>query len=107
MSEPRSRLVSAGGLQLHVLERPGRGVPVVLLHGFTGSAACMDGVASRLAPEWPTVCIDLVGHGRSEAPDALEPYTMERCTDQLLEALHAIDATECHLFGYSGLVPAR
>jgi len=47
---------------------------LVLLHGFTQSAAAMGDLASRigeLAPDFETICADLAGHG-SRADEALD-----------------------------------
>ena len=47
---------------------------LVLLHGFTQSAAAMDDLASRineLAPGIETICADLAGHG-SRSDEALD-----------------------------------
>ena len=46
--------------------------------------------------------LDLVGHGRSDAPqDALEPYTMESCVAQVAGALDALGIPQAHVLGYS------
>lgn len=79
--------------------RPGRAI--VLLHGFTGCAASMAGAAGALADVGPTYCVDLVGHGRSEAPPRLEAYRMASCVDQLVAAFDALELERPHLLGYS------
>ena len=46
------RRVDVGGIELAIEER-GRGEPVVILHGFTGSSASMAGVADALSADFP------------------------------------------------------
>jgi 2-succinyl-6-hydroxy-2,4-cyclohexadiene-1-carboxylate synthase len=88
------------GLRLHV-ELRGQGPDVVLLHGFTGSTRSMASVAQGLAGRFRTLSIDLVGHGRSEAPHTAERYAMSRCVEQVAGALDALIAKRAHLLGYS------
>lgn len=82
---------------------PAGAVPVVLLHGFTGSAPAMDlltePLASRLAAR--IICPDLVGHGRSEAPDDLDLYRVEAMAGQIAGLADALDCETFHLVGYS------
>ena len=78
-----ARDVIAGGVRLHATVG-GFGTDVLILHGFTGSGESMAGVASQLDRAHRTLRVDLVGHGRSEAPSDPAHYEMERCIDQLL-----------------------
>ncbi len=82
-------------------KRIGVGPPLLLLHGFTGSADEWDELIPRLAPLRTTLAIDLIGHGRSAAPADPERYTMERCVADLLALLDAQGVGQCDLLGYS------
>jgi 2-succinyl-6-hydroxy-2,4-cyclohexadiene-1-carboxylate synthase len=108
VSEPVSsscqrRYVEVSGVTLHAeisgADRPGRAI--VLLHGFTGAAESMAGTAEKLAELGPTVCIDLVGHGRSDAPGQLDAYRMSSCVAQLVAVLDALELRCPHWLGYS------
>jgi 2-succinyl-6-hydroxy-2,4-cyclohexadiene-1-carboxylate synthase len=93
--------IAVDGLRLRVVERgPRRGMPVVILHGFTGSSQAMSGVARALPSRW-SICVDLVGHGRSDAPHEVGPYRMRRCVRQVLGAMDALGVSRSHLLGYS------
>jgi 2-succinyl-6-hydroxy-2,4-cyclohexadiene-1-carboxylate synthase len=93
--------IAVDGLRLRAVERgPRRGMPVVILHGFTGSSQTMSGVARALESRW-TICVDLVGHGRSDAPLEVAPYGMRRCVRQVVGAMDALGASHSHLLGYS------
>ena len=92
--------IDTGGVRLHVAEM-GSGTPVVLLHGFTGSARAMEDVARGLSDTHRTLCVDLVGHGRSAAPRDAAAYSMTACVVQLAAVLDALDLRETHWIGYS------
>ena len=92
--------VLAQGVKLHI-ESEGRGHPVVLLHGFTGTTRSMARLAEGLRPTHRVIRIDLVGHGSSEAPKDTAPYRMERCVAQVVAALDSLDIARPHLLGYS------
>ena len=82
---------------------PADGVPVVVLHGFTGSAQAMEpftqGLATGLGAR--VICPDLVGHGRSEAPDDLDLYRVEAMASQVAAVAVALGCGPVHLVGYS------
>ena len=92
--------MSCAGVSLHV-ESQGEGSAVIILHGFTGSSETMAGVARSLYDRHRTHRLDLVGHGRSEAPAALSPYRMENCMAQVVAAMDALALDGAHLLGYS------
>ncbi|MFQ5437131.1 MAG: alpha/beta fold hydrolase, partial [Anaerolineae bacterium] len=46
----------------------GNGRPLILLHGFTGSAANWEELTAVLAPHFRIIAIDLLGHGRTASP---------------------------------------
>lgn len=96
----RVRQIACDGVSLHVVER-GAGSPLLVLHGFTGSSAGMAGVATALADQHRVVRVDLLGHGRSDAPREHAAYEMARCTAQLVGVLDALAIPRAHLLGYS------
>ena len=96
--------IGAGGVQLAVSELgPSAGVPVIVLHGFTGSAQAMEPLTERLAARLPAriICPDLVGHGRSEVPEDLDLYRVEAMAAQVAGLADALDGETFHLVGYS------
>lgn len=82
---------------------PAAGVPVVVLHGFTGSAEAMAPLIERLAARLAAriICPDLVGHGRSEVPEDLDLYRVEAMAGQISALADALDCDSFHLVGYS------
>lgn len=94
--------VDVEGVRLRALvEGPATGRPVLVLHGFTGSAESMQGVASPLATDSRVARLELVGHGESEAPEDVAPYTMDAVARQVVRAGAALGFERPHLVGYS------
>jgi 2-succinyl-6-hydroxy-2,4-cyclohexadiene-1-carboxylate synthase len=79
----------------------GAGRPLLLLHGFTGSAATWAEVVARLAPHCHTIAVDLIGHGMADAPADAARYRMERCVADLLALLDALGIAQTDVLGYS------
>lgn len=100
MSAVRSHRIACDGVCLHVVEE-GRGSPVLVLHGFTGSSASMAGVSAALRDHHRVLRVDLLGHGSSDAPHDPAVYAIERCAGQLLGVLDALSIPRAHVAGYS------
>lgn len=95
-------------LETHKLPRLGfsiarkgeRGLPVVLLHGFTGSRQGLDPLSECLKGR-PAVSVDLPGHGQSVLPIDTDIYTMHGCAREVIRAVRAAGVERAHWFGYS------
>jgi len=88
------------GLDFHV-ELEGAGPPLVLLHGFTGSVRTWDGVRTALTDAYSVMAIDVIGHGRSAAPDLAGRYTFDWSTRDLSALLDALHLESAYFLGYS------
>ncbi len=80
------------------------GPALVLLHGFTGSAAGWGYHLDALAAYGlRVIALDLLGHGQSDAPDDPLRYTIERCQQDILAALQklGVNKGQAILLGYS------
>ncbi len=94
--------LEAEGVCLRVVSRGSPQAPaLILLHGFTGSAESMAGVGEAFSRGYRVYALELVGHGESDAPEALEFYSMERCVGQVLAVLDALRIQRAHFVGYS------
>lgn len=87
-------------VDLQVVEH-GSGAPLVLLHGFTGSAREWGAHIDRLARWFRVVAVDLAGHGQSGAPGDPAAYRMERCVNDLAATLDRRGIARAHWLGYS------
>ncbi len=88
------------GLGLHA-EVSGTGPPLVLMHGFTGSADTWSGLTAALAPDYTVIAPDLVGHGRSDAPADVERYHMPRAAADLVALVRQLGHERAAWLGYS------
>jgi 2-succinyl-6-hydroxy-2,4-cyclohexadiene-1-carboxylate synthase len=93
-------LVRLDDITLNV-EQAGAGSPLLLLHGFTGSAATWQDHRARFAPRCRTIAPDLIGHGRSDSPPDPGRFAMERCIADLLALLDALKVEHTAVLGYS------
>jgi 2-succinyl-6-hydroxy-2,4-cyclohexadiene-1-carboxylate synthase len=73
--------------------------PLLLLHGFTGSASTWSELAGNLGRR--TLAIDLIGHGQSDAPLDADRYTMERCVADVVTVLDTLGLPRVDVLGYS------
>lgn len=97
----RTAVIDVGdGMRLAV-QRAGSGPPLVLLHGFTGSAATWDALVPALCREHTTIAVDLPGHGQSSAPDDPARYALERFAGDLAALLDALEFPRAAVLGYS------
>ncbi|MCG8589972.1 MAG: 2-succinyl-6-hydroxy-2,4-cyclohexadiene-1-carboxylate synthase [Proteobacteria bacterium] len=96
----RTHFVTVAGTRLHVREE-GVGPAALVLHGFTGCGESMQPVLSALQPGYRTLAVDLVGHGRSDAPPEPAAYSMERCVEHLVGVLDAFGISRAAVVGYS------
>jgi 2-succinyl-5-enolpyruvyl-6-hydroxy-3-cyclohexene-1-carboxylate synthase len=93
--------VEAGGIGWQVRRRgPQVGVPLVLLHGYTGTGEFWLPVAQAL-PRRHCIFPDLPGHGGTDAPLPPEDWRLERAADALAALLDRLGVERCALAGYS------
>lgn len=76
----------------------GTGIPVVLLHGFTGSKTTWSTFVSQWKDNFQLITIDLPGHGVTKTET---PRTMEECCHDLAKMFEYLKLTKIHLVGYS------
>ncbi|MGE3075019.1 MAG: 2-succinyl-6-hydroxy-2,4-cyclohexadiene-1-carboxylate synthase [Dehalococcoidia bacterium] len=95
-----TRLEVSPGFFLNV-ELAGDGPPIVLLHGFTGSAKGWGNFRTRLERDFTTVAIDIVGHGKSDSPEEIQHYQMPRVAADVVEATRLAGFRRATWLGYS------
>ena len=93
--------IAVNGIGLNVESSGhGAGPALVLLHGFTRDhreweplLPCFD--------HYRTIRVDLIGHGKSDSPDAATRYSMSHAVDDLMALLHHLEIERTALLGYS------
>ena len=99
MSELRSIALTSGGISLSALERPGRGTPLVMLHGVGGNAFAFKPLIDRL-PGRHVIAIDMPMHGLSGAVPSLELADLARTIFDAVDAYLGRPAIWCgHSWG--------
>jgi len=93
-----NRTLSVFGQKIHYLEA-GAGRPVILLHGFGGSAESWRTTMSALAADFRLFAPDQVGFGASDKP-AME-YSLETLVDFLERFLTVLGLKQADLVGHS------
>ena len=96
--EARGR-VSGDGVSLNFGYWPGRGAPVVALHGLTASYVNFIGIAERLAARRPLFALDLRGRGDSDKPDG--PYGLAQHARDVAAAMSTLDLGPSVIVGHS------
>ena len=80
----------------------GAQLPLLVLHGGPGAAAYyLEPFAERVAARWPVVIYDQLGCGRSEQPDDVSLWTVDRSCRELDQVRVALGLERCCLLGQS------
>ncbi len=79
----------------------GEGIPIVLLHGFTGDTTIWESVREELEQHHSVIAIDILGHGHSDKPEDIDVYRMESVAGDIVQLLDSISVEKVHLLGYS------
>jgi 2-succinyl-6-hydroxy-2,4-cyclohexadiene-1-carboxylate synthase len=99
--------VHVNGVRLGIEERGKVGSSdqtLVLLHGFTGSAAGWGHHIDLLAEYGlRIIAVDLLGHGQSDAPKDAKRYSIEHCQKDIVAAVQALGVhkDQAIILGYS------
>ncbi len=74
---------------------------LIFLHGFTLSSQDWRPFFPEFIPQFQPLAIDLIGHGKSDAPQEQTHYTMEACIIQIQTILQKLRIRSAHWVGYS------
>ncbi|HEV8000339.1 MAG TPA: alpha/beta hydrolase, partial [Planctomycetaceae bacterium] len=94
------------GVKIHYLEagnKNGPGAPVVLIHGFSGTALgnwFTNGIADALVGRHWVVAIDCRAHGKSDKPHDPAKYGPQMARD-VIELMDHLKIEKAHIGGYS------
>lgn len=99
ITEPARGRVPGDGVDLAFGYWPGRGAPLVALHGLTASWVCFYGLAERLAGRRPVFALDLRGRGDSGKPPG--PYGMKQHAADVAAAMRAMSLGPSVIVGHS------
>lgn len=86
------------GTKLHYLEA-GAGKPLVMIHGWTQSAAAFKYNIPELAKRFHVIAVDQRGHGDSDKPD--HGYRLARLSKDIHDLLTGLDLKDVNILGWS------
>ncbi|WP_313235492.1 2-succinyl-6-hydroxy-2,4-cyclohexadiene-1-carboxylate synthase [Sporosarcina ureae] len=97
-----TEVLTIRGIDTHVARYGNEQLPaVVMLHGFTGSTATWQKTIEVLMTDYYVLAVDLIGHGKTEAPETMNRYKMEEQIKDLYEVLQKLEIKKPILIGYS------
>jgi len=91
---------TSDGIRIHYYMLGTKGTPVVLIHGYTGSAKgnwIDNGIAGELAKNHQVVALDCRNHGKSEKPQLNGPGKAQ----DVVELMDHLKIQRAHIHGYS------
>lgn len=92
-------MTASDGVKIHYYVK-GKGTPVILIHGYTGSAAgnwLANGIFDALARNHMVVALDCRNHGKSDKPQLNGPGKAE----DVVELMDHLKIKRAHFHGYS------
>jgi pimeloyl-ACP methyl ester carboxylesterase len=101
-SAPPDHFFDSNGVQIRYVEQ-GAGSPVVMLHGYTGTADrhfIANGVFADVAKDHRAIAMDLRAHGKSGKPHDPRMYGDEMAND-VVRLLDHLEIRRAHILGYS------
>ena len=100
MSEPMQRMIESNGIRLNIAEQ-GNGPLVLLCHGFPESWYSWRRQLDALAAAgFHAVAPDMRGYGKSDAPEAIDQYTIFHLVGDLVGLLDALEARTAVIVGH-------
>ena len=100
MSETTQRMIESNGIRLNIAEQ-GKGPLVLLCHGFPESwYSWRHQIEALAAAGFHAVAPDMRGYGKSDAPEAIEQYTIFHLVGDLVGLLDALEAPTAVIVGH-------
>jgi pimeloyl-ACP methyl ester carboxylesterase len=101
MGTKPDRMVGVNGVEIAVDDRGAGGVPLVLVHGFTGSRLDFADVIDELATDRRVVAWDHRGHADSTNTADRASYTFDQLVADMAAVIDELDLARFDLLGHS------
>lgn len=88
------------GVTYH-FEIHGKGAPLLLLHGFTGSVNTWAPFLKEWGEGFQVIAVDIIGHGKTDSPSDPARYEMGQVVEDIYGLLQGLNIQSIHLLGYS------
>lgn len=92
---------STDGVQVHVIDTGGAGVPLLFLHEYCGDQQSWSGQISDLAGEHRCIVPAARGYLPSDVPTEADAYSWEQAVRDAIAVLDARDIESAHVIGVS------
>lgn len=103
MTETQEGYISVtGGRVWYQVVGAGEATPLLVLHGGPGIPHDYLESLADLADERPVIFYDQLGCGKSERPDDVSLWRIERFAEEVGQVRQALGLTQVHLLGHSG-----
>jgi pimeloyl-ACP methyl ester carboxylesterase len=100
MSDPTQRMIETNGIRLNIAEQ-GEGPPVLLCHGFPESwYSWRHQIDALAAAGFRAIAPDMRGYGKSDAPQAIDQYTIFHLVGDLVGLLDALEIPSAVIVGH-------
>lgn len=85
----------------YAVQAVGRGQPLVMLHGFSGSSGDWSLFVPFFAQHFKVITIDMLGHGETDSPTDPMRYALKHIRRDLTTIIEDLCDQPAHLLGYS------
>ena len=100
MSTPTQRIIESNGIHVNIAEQ-GEGPLVLLAHGFPESwYSWRHQIGALAAAGFHVVAPDMRGYGKSDAPQAIDEYTILHLVGDMVGILDALGAPTAVIVGH-------
>ena len=100
MSEPKQRIIESNGIHLNIAEQ-GDGPVALLAHGWPESwYSWRHQLGALAAAGFHAVAPDMRGYGKSDAPEAIDKYTLFHLVGDMVGVLDALGAEKAVIVGH-------
>jgi pimeloyl-ACP methyl ester carboxylesterase len=97
---PTGKFATVKDLKIYY-EDTGRGMPLLLLHGFTGTCSQWKAFIPEFSKSYRVIAIDLPGHGRSDYMDTTEVYSHKRAAEYIIALFDELKIDSLYVIGGS------
>lgn len=97
---PNGKFATVKGVKIYY-EDSGKGMPLLLLHGFKGTASDWKPFTPELSKYYRVIAIDLPGHGRSDYMDTTNVYLHKRAAEYIIGLLDVLHIDSLNIMGIS------
>jgi pimeloyl-ACP methyl ester carboxylesterase len=97
---PNGHFVTVKGLKLYY-EETGKGMPLVLLHNFGGTASQWEPFIPEFSKYYRVIAVDMPGHGRSDYMDTTDIYLHKKAAEYIIGLLDSLNIDSVYVIGAS------